>query len=86
MNSMEHDELITIRTQLTVALLAVAQLRRKHAESVDVDRLLKYLSTSLACIAREIQKIDMRLASLEGHEAERADTLRLRGTSPSAAL
>jgi len=78
MDSTEHDEMVTIRTQLTVALLAVTQLRRKHADSADADRLLAYISTALARIAREIHKIDALMARLEDREAMRANPLRLR--------
>jgi hypothetical protein len=78
MDSAEHDELVTIRTQLTVALLAVTQLQRRHTDSADADRLLAYVSTALARITREVCKIDRLMARLEDREAMRANPVRLR--------
>jgi hypothetical protein len=78
MESTEHDELIAIRTQLTVALLAVTRLRRKHADSADAGRLLAYISTALARITHEVRKVDALMAHLEDREAMRADPFRLR--------
>ena len=78
MENTEHDELVTIRTQLTVAMLAVTQLRRKHADAADADRLLAYVSTALARITREVRKIDALMARLEDRDAMRADPIRLR--------
>jgi len=78
MDTTEHDEFVTIRTQLTVAVLAVTQLRRKHAESADADRLLVYVATALARITREIRKVDALITHLEDREAMHADPLRLR--------
>lgn len=78
MDSAEHDELVTIRTQLTVALLAVTQLQRKHAGSADADRLLVYVATALASITRGVRKIDALIARLEDREAMRANPVRLR--------
>lgn len=77
MGNPEHNELVTIRTQLTVALLAVTQLQRKHAGSADADRLLFYVATALACITREIRKVDALIACLEDREAMRANPVRL---------
>ncbi|MHB8644642.1 MAG: hypothetical protein ACYDAR_02500 [Thermomicrobiales bacterium] len=70
--------MVTIRTQLTVALLAVTQLRRKHAASADADRLLAYVVTALARITREVRTVDALMTRLEDREAIRADPLRLR--------
>lgn len=78
MDRAEHDEMVTIRTQLTVALLAVTQLQRKHADSADADRLLTYVSTALGRITREICKIDTLMARLEDREAMHAAPVRLR--------
>ncbi|GEM_PF-4438908 len=78
MESTEHDELVTIRTQLTVALLAVTQLQRKRANVADADRLLAYVATALARITREVRKVDALIARLENREAMRADRFRLR--------
>lgn len=78
MDNPEHDELVTIRTQLTVALLAVTQLQRKHAGSTDADRLLTYVATALASITREVRKIDALIACLEDRDAMRANPVRLR--------
>lgn len=76
MDSAEHDELITIRTQLTVALLAVTQLQRRYTDSADADRLLAYVSTALVRITREVSKIDTLMARLEGHVPMRAEPVR----------
>ena len=78
MDNPEHDELVTIRTQLTVALLAVTQLQRKHTGSADADRLLTYVATALTCITREVRKIDALIARLEDRDAIRANPVRLR--------
>ncbi len=78
MDTTEHDELVAIRTQLTVAMLAVTQLRRKHADSVDADRLLAYVATALVRITREVHKVDALMARLEDRDAMRADPVRLR--------
>ena len=78
MDSAEHDELITIRTQLTVALLAVTQLQRRYTDSADADRLLAYVSTALTRITREIGKIDTLMARLENREALHTNPTQLR--------
>jgi len=78
MNNPEHDELVTIRTQLTVALLAVTQLQRKHASSADADRLLVSVATALAPITCEVRKVDALITRLEDREAMRANPVRLR--------
>ncbi|MGI8689348.1 MAG: hypothetical protein ACR2M3_12295 [Thermomicrobiales bacterium] len=84
MDNPEHNELVTIRTQLTVALLAVTQLQRKHASSADADRLLAYVATALACITREVRKIDALMARLEDRDAMRANPVRLRARRHSS--
>ncbi len=78
MDDTEQDELVAIRTQLTVAMLAVTQLRRRHADSTDAERLLAYVATALARINREVHKIDALIARLEDRDAMRADPVRLR--------
>jgi len=83
MDTTEHDELVAIRTQLTVAMLAVTQLRRKHATSADTERLLSYVATALARITREVHKVDALMARLEDRDAMRADPVRLRTRRPA---
>lgn len=78
MDGTEHEELVAIRTQLTIALLAVAQLQRRHARSADAARLLTHVDTALQRIAREARKIDRLLAYLEDRAAIEADPLRVR--------
>ncbi|MDQ2783925.1 MAG: hypothetical protein M3Y58_02855 [Chloroflexota bacterium] len=78
MDTPEHDELVTIRTQLTVALLAVTQLQRKYADSADASRLLVYVATALAHITCEMRKVDALIACLEDRDAMCADPVRLR--------
>lgn len=78
MDITEHDELVAIRTQLTVAMLAITQLRRKHATAADAERLLAYVATALARIAHEVHKVDALMARLEDRDAMRADPVRLR--------
>jgi len=83
MDSMENDELVAIRTQLTIAMLAVTQLRRKHATSVEADRLLSYIDMALARITREVHKVDALMARLEDRDAMRANPVRLRTRHPT---
>lgn len=79
MDSREHEELVAIRTQLTIATLAVAQLQRRHAHSGDAARLLAHIDTALQRITREARRVDTLLAHLEDRAAIEADPLRLRG-------
>jgi hypothetical protein len=83
MDSAEHDELVMIRTQLTVALLAVTQLQRKHAASADADRLLAYVATALARINREVHKIDALMVRLEDRAAMHVNPAHPRIRCPS---
>lgn len=83
MDITEHDELVAIRTQLTIAMLAVTQLRRRHATSADADRLLSYIATALARITHEVHKVDALMARLEDRDAMRANPVQLRTRRPT---
>lgn len=73
-----HEELVALRTHLTVALLSLALLRRRHAASPDAARLISHTADALSRIKDEIARLDRVLAALEDREAMRADPVRLR--------
>lgn len=78
MDGTDHEELVAIRTQLTIALLATARLQRAHAHSPDAHRLLAHVEAALRRIAHEARTVDALLARLEDREAMAADPIRLR--------
>jgi hypothetical protein len=67
----------TIRTQLTVALLAVGQLAREPARS-GRPHLIRHATDALAGMREDIARIDALLAKLEDREAIAADPLRFK--------
>jgi hypothetical protein len=77
MHHEDHDELVLLRTHLTVALLAVSQLQRKHADSPQVARLSTFALDALLQMRAEMSHIDRLIARLERHQATRDDHLPL---------
>jgi hypothetical protein len=78
MQEQEHDELVLLRTHLTVALLAVSQLRRKHADTSHAARLSAYALDALMRMRDEMKQIDALIARLEKRQAMQDDPLRFR--------
>jgi hypothetical protein len=74
---MDDGIMATIRTQLTVALLAVGQLARDPARS-ERPHLIHHATDALAGMREDIARIDALLAKLEDREAIAADPLRLK--------
>jgi hypothetical protein len=72
---MDDRIMATIRTQLTVALLAVGQLARDPARS-ERPHLIHHATNALESIREDIARIDALLAKLEDREAIAADPLR----------
>ncbi len=73
-----HEELVALRTHLTVALLSLSLLQRRHAGSADAARLMAHTANALSRMKDELARLDTILAALEDREATRADTVRLR--------
>lgn len=78
MQDQEYDELVLLRTHLTVALLAVSQLQRKHRESPQAARLCAYALDALHQMRDEIAQIDRLIGALDSRRALRDDPVRLR--------
>ena len=54
----EHAELIDMRTHLTVAMLAAAQLARKTKQVPEAEHLQAYLGQSLKSLVGDVEKVD----------------------------
>ena len=76
MHEHDYDELVLLRTHLTVALLAVSQLRRIHADTPKAARLSAYALEALVQMRDEIAQIDSLIARVERRTAMRDDPLR----------
>ncbi len=76
MHQDDHDELVLLRTHLTVALLAVSQLRRKHAGAPNVARLSAYALEALMRMREEMADVERLIARLEKRTAQHDDPLR----------
>ncbi len=63
--TIEHDELIDMRTHLTVAVLAAAQLRRTVKDVPEATRFDAYLDMALDNLAEDIRKVDALVAQTE---------------------
>jgi hypothetical protein len=61
----EHDELIDMRTHLTVAVLAAAQLRRTMKDLPEAARFDAYLDQALDSLVEDVRKIDTLVAQTE---------------------
>lgn len=70
-----EDSNISLRTQLTAALLAVSLIQRKGDQSADTTRLCGYALRALHKMRDELIRLDAIIAQLEDREAMRADPL-----------
>ncbi|HEY8310042.1 MAG TPA: hypothetical protein VIG47_05765 [Gemmatimonadaceae bacterium] len=61
----EHAELIDMRTHLTVAMLAAAQLNRKTQHLPEATHLQDYLEQSLKSLVTDVGKVDALVAHVE---------------------
>jgi hypothetical protein len=61
----EHDELIDMRTHLTIAVLAASQLRRTVKDRPDAARFDAYLDQALTKLVDDIRKVDALVAQTE---------------------
>lgn len=61
----EYEELLALRTRITVALLAVSQLQRKHADPAQAARLSRYALEALLAARADLNRIDDLIARLE---------------------
>lgn len=87
----EPESLIAMRTHLTVVTLAVAQLRRRHGGTEDVERLCAHAEDALQHLIEDIAAVEATLRggaspgesrapdARPGHSATRTDRL---GTGP----
>ncbi len=69
----EHSELIDMRTHLTVAMLAAAQLHRKIQHLPEAAHLQCYLDQSLKSLVNDIGKVDALIANVELHQPAPAE-------------
>jgi hypothetical protein len=60
----EHAELIDMRTHLTVAMLAAAQLNRKTQHLPEATHLQDYLDQSLKSLVTDVGKVDALVAQV----------------------
>ena len=65
----EHDELIDMRTHLTVAVLAAAQLRRTVKDVPEATRFDAYLDQALDNLVEDVRKVDALVAHTEARTA-----------------
>lgn len=63
--AIEHAELIDMRTHLTVAMLAAAQLNRRTKDLPEAAHLQSYLDQSLKSLVEDIGKVDALVATVE---------------------
>ncbi len=74
----EPQALIDMRTHLTVATLALAQLRRRHGDSNDVERLCSYATSAMQQLTEDITAVERILLQAEQREESRQAHLALR--------
>jgi hypothetical protein len=80
-----EKSIVSLRTQLTAALLAVSLLERKSGPSADSHRLSAHALNALHKLRDELARLDRIVAQLEDREAMQANPLRLktwRGAEP----
>ncbi len=65
-----HDALHRLRSHLTVAFLATAQLCRKFASTEMAQRLCRYVTDALHEMAGEVTRLDARMKKIEQRESE----------------
>lgn len=64
-HGIEHAELIDMRTHLTVAMLAAAQLNRKTQHLPEATHLQDYLDQSLKSLVTDVGRVDALVAHVE---------------------
>lgn len=69
----EHSELIDMRTHLTVAMLAAAQLNRKTKHLPEAVHLQCYLEQSLKSLVDDVGKVDALVSQVEVHQPTRKE-------------
>jgi len=68
----KHTELLDLRTHLTVAILAAAQLKRKSPQVDDIMRLQGYLDRSLIQLQQDITGLESLVVRLDEKQAASA--------------
>ncbi|MDQ2785888.1 MAG: hypothetical protein M3Y58_12895 [Chloroflexota bacterium] len=77
----EHDELIDMRTHLTVAMLAASQLTRKTQHLPEAAHLREYLDQSLRSLVEDVGKVDALVAQIEEYSPTAVEAPRYRRLS-----
>jgi len=67
--TIEHPELIEMRTHLTVAMLAASQLTRKTQHLPEAAHLQDYLDQSLKSLLEDVGKVDALVMQTEESKA-----------------
>ncbi len=70
----EHSELIEMRTHLTVAMLAAAQLSRKTQHLPEAAHLQNYLDQSLKSLVTDVGKVDVLVTRVAVQQPARNET------------
>jgi hypothetical protein len=63
--AIEHSELIDMRTHLTVAMLAAAQLNRRTKDLPEAAHLQEYLDQSLKSLVEDVVRVDTLVAQTD---------------------
>ena len=75
----EHEELVNMRTHLTVAMLAAAQLRRATGAVPDAVRFDTYLQQALDNLRDDVRNVETLIVNAESEQ----ELYRLRGIDDS---
>jgi hypothetical protein len=67
----EHSELIDMRTHLTVAMLAAAQMHRRTKDVPEAAHLQCYLDQSLKSLVEDVVRVDALIAHADEHASVR---------------
>ncbi len=67
----EHSELIDMRTHLTVAMLAAAQLSRRTQHLPEAAHLQNYLDQSLKSLVADVGKVDVLVTRVAAQQPVR---------------
>jgi len=71
----KYTELLDLRTHLTVAILAAAQLKRKSPQADDIARLQGYLDRSLIQLQQDIASLESLVVRLDKKQIALASAL-----------
>ena len=66
--TIEHTELIDMRTHLTVAMLAASQLNRRTKDQPETAHLQDYLDQSLKSLVEDVVRVDALVAQTDNCE------------------